>query len=258
MAGPKQNMAKGWELISSKIDMDTPSPLGRYLGCEHISTSSSLGKADHPFAHVFDKNVPDPAVKPTAAAAVQDYTEYYPEEGVLVRHHLQPRKALYHLRSEEAKAMKLGKSRLTEVKSLSYPDSVEEVWDEHGQHRKRGELWVGSTYLLSDHHTRASALAAVKKVRDKTKAKKAARKQAFYDVNQLDAGKGCMTAPTKQVVYDMSSFLQQAIDRYNYDVLYGYPWMRPKTFLFTVSGTIANYEYKFRYDTELRLHDLVG
>ena len=214
MAGPKQNMAKEWELISSKIDMDTPSPLGRYLGCEHISTSSSLGKADHPFAHVFDKSVPDPAAKPTAAAAVQDYTEYYPEEGVLVRHHLQPRKALYHLRSEEAKAMKLGKSRLTEVKSLSYPDSVEEVWDEHGQHRKRGELWIGSTYLLSDHHTRASALAAVKKVRDKTKAKKAARKQAVYDVNQLDAGKGCMTAPTKQVVYDMSSFLQQAINRY--------------------------------------------
>ena len=34
--------------------------------------------------------------------------------------------------------MKIGKSRLTEVKSLSYPDSVEEVWDEHGQHRKRG------------------------------------------------------------------------------------------------------------------------
>ena len=51
-------------------------------------------------------------------------------------------------------------------------------------------------------------------MRDKTKAKKAARKQAFYDVNQLDAGEGCMTAPTKQVVYDMSSFLQQAIDRY--------------------------------------------
>ena len=93
MAGPKQNMAKGWELISSKIDMDTPSPLGiRYLGCEHISTSSSLEKADHPFAHVFDKSVPDSAAKPTTAAAVQDYTEYHPEEGVLVRHHLQPAK----------------------------------------------------------------------------------------------------------------------------------------------------------------------
>ena len=156
MARPKQNMAKGWELIASKIDMDTPSPLGRYLGCEHVSTSASLEKADHPFAHVFDKNIPDPAAKPATAAAVQDYTEYYPEEGVLVRHHVQPRKALYHLRSEEAKAMNLGKSRLTEVKSLSFPGLVEEVWDEHGQHRKREELWVGSTYLLSNDHTRAS------------------------------------------------------------------------------------------------------
>ena len=36
MAGPKDNLAKGWELIGSRIDMDTPSPLGRYLGCEHV------------------------------------------------------------------------------------------------------------------------------------------------------------------------------------------------------------------------------
>ena len=33
-------------------------------------------------------------------------------------------------------------------------------------------------------------------------------------VNQLDADKGCMTSPTKQVVYDMSSFLPPAVDRY--------------------------------------------
>ena len=67
---------------------------------------------------------------------------------------------------------------------------------------------------MSNKHNGITAMAAVKRVRDKTKAKKAARKQAFYDVNQLDEGKGCMTAPTKQVIYDMSSFLQQAIDRY--------------------------------------------
>ncbi|CAE7835297.1 unnamed protein product, partial [Symbiodinium sp. CCMP2592] len=117
-----------------------------------------------------------------------DYTEFFPE------------------------AMNLGNTRLTEVRSLSFP--VEEVCDEHGQSRRRGQLWIGSIYLMSNEHSRASALAAVKKVRDKTKAKKAAREQAFYDVNQLDEGKGCMTAPTKQVTYDMSSFVQQAIDRY--------------------------------------------
>ena len=51
-------------------------------------------------------------------------------------------------------------------------------------------------------------------MRDKTKAKKAVREQAFYDVSQLDEGKGCMTAPTKHVIYAVSSFLQQAVDRY--------------------------------------------
>ena len=29
MAGPKDNMARGWKLIGSKIDMDTPTPLSR-------------------------------------------------------------------------------------------------------------------------------------------------------------------------------------------------------------------------------------
>ena len=144
----------------------------------------------------------------------QDYTEYFPEEGVVVRHHLQPRKAFYHLRPEEAQAHNVGKSRLTEVMSLSFPGEVEEVWDQHGQSRKQGELWTGCTYLTSDSHNGITAMAAVKRVRDKTKAKRAARKQAFYDINQLDEGKGCMFSPTRQVVYDMSSFLHQAIDRY--------------------------------------------
>ena len=46
MAGPKDNLAKGWELIGSRIDVDTPSPLGRYLGCEHvIKENSRLGTA---------------------------------------------------------------------------------------------------------------------------------------------------------------------------------------------------------------------
>ncbi|CAE7292249.1 unnamed protein product, partial [Symbiodinium sp. CCMP2456] len=189
-------------------------PKGRYLGCEHLSQSTSLGKADHPFAHVFDKSIPDPAAKPATAAAVQDYSEYYPEDGVVVRHHLQPRKAYYSLKPEEAQALNVGKSRLTEVTSLAFPEVVEEVWDDKVSSRKRGELWTGRTYLVSEQLNRTAAMAAINRVRDKTKAKKAARKQAFYDVNQLDKGQGCMKSPTRQVIYDMSSFLQQAIDRY--------------------------------------------
>ena len=89
MAGPEKSLQKGWDLIGSKIDMDTPTPLGRYLGCEHLSKQSSLGRADHPFAHVFDKSLPDTSAKKAAAAAVQEFNGYYPDEGIVARHHLQ-------------------------------------------------------------------------------------------------------------------------------------------------------------------------
>ena len=35
MAGPKGNLAKGWKLISQEIKLDEPTPLTRYLGCDH-------------------------------------------------------------------------------------------------------------------------------------------------------------------------------------------------------------------------------
>ena len=35
MAGPKDNLAKGWKLISQEIKLDEPMPLTRYLGCDH-------------------------------------------------------------------------------------------------------------------------------------------------------------------------------------------------------------------------------
>ena len=120
MAGPKDNLAKGWELIGSRIDMDTPSPLGRYLGCEHvIKENCRLGAADHPFAHVFDKSIPDPAAKTVAAAPVQDFAEYIDEEGVYIRHHCQPRKALSAISSVEADAMQLGDLRCTEATAVN-------------------------------------------------------------------------------------------------------------------------------------------
>ena len=214
MAGPKENLAKGWELIGSRIDMDTPTPIGRYLGCEHLSQSSSLGKADHPFAHVFDKSLPDPAAKPATAAAKEDFTEYYPEEGMVVRHHVQPRKALFKPRAAEAVALDLSPHRLTLMRPLGSEAAPDELWDTRGAKHKRDHLWTGATYLAANGHTERSAMAAVKKIRDKLNAKKAARKHAFYDVNQLSDHQGCMYAKTRQVVYDMSSFLQQAIDRY--------------------------------------------
>ncbi len=34
MAGPEENLAKGWKLISEEIKLDEPTPLTRYLGCD--------------------------------------------------------------------------------------------------------------------------------------------------------------------------------------------------------------------------------
>jgi hypothetical protein len=57
MSGPKENMSKGWSLIASKIDMETPGEVNRYLGCDHIVQHNvRLTVKDHPYAHVFDKS----------------------------------------------------------------------------------------------------------------------------------------------------------------------------------------------------------
>ena len=135
-------------------------------------------------------------------------------EGIVVRHHVQPRKALYKPREAEALAYDLGNHRLTQLSDLGQQDAQHELWDDNGNRSKRGELWTGTTYIASKSHDRASAMAAVKRIRDKNEAKKDAKKQAFYDINQLSDNKGCMYKPTREVVYDMSSFLQQAVDKY--------------------------------------------
>ena len=35
LAGPKDNLAKGWETTSSKVDIEEPEPYDRYFGCVH-------------------------------------------------------------------------------------------------------------------------------------------------------------------------------------------------------------------------------
>ena len=40
MSGPKESMQRGWELIGSRIDMDKPGTVGRYLGCDHVFSTS--------------------------------------------------------------------------------------------------------------------------------------------------------------------------------------------------------------------------
>ena len=76
--------------------------------------------------------------------------------------------------------------------------------------------WTGSTYFVDKSiQDPSKALAAAKKVRDKSGAKKAARAQGFTFLDELEQHKSkCMTKNVNTVEYDMRQFLQQCIDRY--------------------------------------------
>ena len=55
LAGPKEHLSKGWELIKSAVDIGEPEAYDRYFGCHHKEFSQvRLPKSAHPFAHVFD------------------------------------------------------------------------------------------------------------------------------------------------------------------------------------------------------------
>ena len=60
MSGPKEPMTKGWELVGSKIDMDVPTDIGRYLGCDHVQELQvKLSAHDHPCGSFVQKALPD-------------------------------------------------------------------------------------------------------------------------------------------------------------------------------------------------------
>ena len=216
MSGPKESMKKGWELIGSKIDMDTPTEANRYLGCDHVvSQNVKLDKTDHPFAHLFDKSMPDPAAKTAAPARrTQDYWETDPKLGVFIRHHCQPRKSFYAPDNEITKYCKMQPSRCT-VRSSN--DEIPE-WDIYRNAdggplpgKRTDNTWVGSTYLFSEScKDPKMAMASIK--RDKLAAKK--RAQGFSYMDELFQNQPCMNKPVNVMTYDMKPFLESCVKRY--------------------------------------------
>ena len=68
LAGPVSNLAKGWKLIRRDIKMDDPTPLDKYLGCEHREFRAFLDVRGDP-RHALFVWPPDPIVEdPTASA----------------------------------------------------------------------------------------------------------------------------------------------------------------------------------------------
>ena len=222
MAGPKSQMAKGWEMIGSRIDMDIPGNVNRYLGCDHVLQDGiRLPVTAHPFAHLFDKSLPDPAAKPAAAAnRTQDFWEVVPDKGIYIRHHCQPRKSMYVPDPDIIKECDLSSVRCTVVLQSSSEDDANAQWDlfhdENGapnQGRKHPSMWVGSTYLFTRQcKDPKRAMASVK--RDKNTAKKKARAEGFSYMDQLFENQPCMKKPVNVMTYDMKPFLESCVSRY--------------------------------------------
>ena len=109
--------------------------------------------------------------------------------------------------------MQLGDLRCTEATAVNGSE-MPLSWDAASRQTKLDTLWTGRTYFFKSTINKHQAVAAVKRIRDKNAAKKEVRQQAFYDVNNLSSNQGCMKKPVNEVVYDMKSFLQQAVERY--------------------------------------------
>ena len=189
MAGPKCNMEEGWRLISQNIDMDQPEEAGRYLGCDHIfHRDGELSPDHHPFAHVFDSSIPDPSSTPAAVARrTQDDWEHYPEHGTLVYEANQPRKKFHDLPKSYG-GWRFSRHRYTEFSPCEPDGYANSVWHDVSNRHSTGLpfWWTGSTYFVDDSiKDPSAAVAAVKKIRDKSKAKKAARAQGFTFVGEL-------------------------------------------------------------------------
>ena len=219
MSGPKENLAKGWKLIGERIDMDTPCTCNRYLGCDHIFTENvKLSVAAHPFAHLFDKSLPDPAAKPASSAVRrQDFWESdcHP---VLVHNHLQPRRRLYTPDAEVFGELGISPIRFTEIEHCQ-PGGVaacatRTIWDrtdETSNHDKL-PLWTGTTYFFHYSCDPKKAMAALK--RNKLAAKQKVRAQSFKFLDEVETSQGCMNRPVNVVSYDMKPFLQSCVKRY--------------------------------------------
>ena len=154
----QESIAKGWELIASKIDMDVPTDIGRYLGCDHVQEYKvKLNSSDHPFAHLFDKSLPDPAAKEAAAAQrTQDFWEVDAPKGVYIRHHCQVRKGYYVPDDEIIEKSGLSNVSFTDVVRCSSVDEAASEWDKFrddaggvAQGKRRPSMWVGATYLFT-------------------------------------------------------------------------------------------------------------
>ena len=220
MAGPKDNLAKGWEGISKVLDMDPAEPLGRYFGCNHREqTSVKLDRGAHPFAYVFDKQKSAAAAKAGGSSEprTEDYWEVDPEHALVVRHHLYPRKRLYVPTEDDIKQFPtLGTHRVTE---LDDGTTRQDDYNQVGPSRIN-RWWTGRTafpLVPSSEEEVRLAIAARKgrPIRSKSEAKREAKQQRFKGTDTIiKEAVSSMTKPVNIMSYDMRDFLVSCVDKY--------------------------------------------
>ena len=220
MAGPKDNLAKGWEGISKVLDMDPAEPLGRYFGCNHREqTSVKLDRGAHPFAYVFDKQKSAAAAKAggNSEPRTEDYWEVDPEHALVVRHHLYPRKRLYVPTEDDIKQFPtLGTHRVTE---LDDGTTRQDDYNQVGPSRIN-RWWTGRTAfsLVSSSEEEVRLAIAARKgrpIRSKSEAKREAKQQRFKGTDTIIKEPiPSMSKPVNIMSYDMRDFLVSCVDKY--------------------------------------------
>ena len=218
MAGPTENMKKGWQSISSVIDIDEPEPYGRYFGCEHEELNNVKFKpSDHPFAHVFSETS---SVAMASQHRTNDFWEHNTEDDTWIRHHIYPRKKLFHPRDcEDSVPIHVFESNRTTVFDDS-SDPVNDEWKDKGEEDLK-RWWTGKTIFKTkcvDSPEAMHAAAAKAKPgthRKKSAAKRLAREQRLTNMENLKVKKGkCMGKPVNIVRYNMRSFLESCVEAY--------------------------------------------
>ena len=218
MAGPTNNLAKGWKLIESVIDMDPPEPFGRYFGCNHFEkTGVKLPRSAHPFAYVFDKKTAAPARGNPRPQVREDYWEVDPELGAVVRHHVYPRKRLYvPTTGDVEKFPGLSELRFTDINEgpIVEDDTLSPNIP------KYEDWWTGRTVFPLNGTSAESirhALAASKgkPSRSKAEAKREAKASQFRGTDTIcQDSVPSMEKPVNVMTYDMRDFLISCVDRY--------------------------------------------
>ena len=79
LAGPTSNLPTGWEITRQKVRMESPTPLGKYLGCGHTVITTVLDLTDKHSCYRWPPDMSTPIASPRGGSS-----EAEDDEGTLL------------------------------------------------------------------------------------------------------------------------------------------------------------------------------